>query len=198
MKNAVLSGAALWLTLSFASSPVQAAVYDFSFTDFNSPSEVYGSGTLTVSGGSSPFTVTAATGTIHDAYLSPTDYVINGLSPYAAADNLLYFPAVLAAGPDGPINGYVSFGGISFTTTTPGQEFNLGGGGTSIGVPYYDVLNDSTLNPNGYPVNTGQVGSYDISLTITAAPGPNVGEGLLGFAAMSVMLIAARYRGLIV
>ncbi len=33
---------------------------------------------------------------------------------------------------------------------------------------------------------------------LTQAPGPNVGEGLLGFAAMTTLLIAARYRGLIV
>jgi len=51
MKKAVLSCAALGLALAFASSPVQAAVYDFSFTDYLPTHEVYGSGTLTVSGG---------------------------------------------------------------------------------------------------------------------------------------------------
>ena len=33
---------------------------------------------------------------------------------------------------------------------------------------------------------------------LVTAPGPNVGEGLLGFAAMTALLIGARYRGLFV
>jgi hypothetical protein len=200
MKKVVLSCAALGLALGFASGPVQAAVYDFSFADYLPTHELYGSGTLTVSGAASPYAVTSATGTIHDGYLAPgtTDFTITGLTTYAAADNLLYFPAVVPGGPSGPINGYVSFGGISFTTNGA-SEFNLGGGGTSVGAPFYDVLNESTLNQTGLPIGSGQLqGSYDIALSVTAAPGPNVGEGLLGFAAMSALLIAARCRGLLV
>jgi len=142
--------------------------------------------------------VTSATGTIHDGYLAPgtTDFTITGLTGYAGADNLLYYPAVTPGGAGGPINGFVSFGGISFTTT--GSSFNLGGGGTPVGSPFFAVLNESTLNPSGFPIDVGQIGSYDISLSITPAPAPNVGEGLLGFAAMSALLIVARYRGLLV
>ena len=33
---------------------------------------------------------------------------------------------------------------------------------------------------------------------LVLAPGPNMGEGLLGFAAMTALLIGARYRGLFV
>jgi hypothetical protein len=50
----------------------------------------------------------------------------------------------------------------------------------------------NTLFPGagGDPFGPGQA--------LTQAPGPNVGEGLLGFAAMTTLLVAARYRGLIV
>jgi hypothetical protein len=42
-----------------------------------------------------------------------------------------------------------------------------------------------------------QIGNLLADVVVTAR-GPNVGEGFLGFAAMSVLLIAVRYRGLIV
>jgi hypothetical protein len=205
MKNAFLSCAALWLALSFALSPVQAAVYDFSFYDISNPTLVYGGGTLTVSGEGSQFRVTAATGAIYDGYLAAgtTDFGITGLSGYAGADNILYFPAVLpTGGSNGPINGYVDFGGISFATTTSGQEFNLGGGGTEAGAPYYAVLNDSTLNPIGYGIgSSGQAqGSYDISLSVwdpPSAPGPTPGAGLLGLAFLVGAGVAARWRRLL-
>ena len=40
--------------------------------------------------------------------------------------------------------------------------------------------------------------SLNGSQQLVTAPGPNVGEGLLGFAAMTALLIGARYRGLFV
>jgi hypothetical protein len=48
------------------------------------------------------------------------------------------------------------------------------------------------------PGANGHAFGYGQGFVVDPAPGPQVGEGLLGFAAMSVMLIAARYRGLIV
>ncbi len=45
-------------------------------------------------------------------------------------------------------------------------------------------------NPFGGVTYVGQA--------LVTAPGPNVGEGLLGFAAMTALLIGARYRGLFV
>ena len=202
MRSAYLSCAGLLITLGFASSPAQAALYDFSFVEIGNPTKVYGSGQLTVSPNGAGFTATSATGTIHDGYLPSTDFVINGLSSYAGADNILYFPAVQStSGAFGPINGYVDFGGISFTTTTPGQEFNLGGGGTALGAPYYDVLNDSRLNPVGYGIgSSGQAqGSYDISLSASLhlvasdalspspSPGPTPGLGLASLAFLALL-----------
>jgi hypothetical protein len=208
MKNAYLLCAALSIVLGLASGPAQAALYDFTFVGLSNPELVYGSGRLTVSANGSGFTVTSATGTIHDEYLSSTDFVINGLSSYAGADNILYSPQVQATrGSFGPINGYVDFGGISFTTTTPGQEFNLGGGGTALGAPYYNVLNDSTFNPTGYGIgSSGQArGSYDISLSAwdppeasplaSPAPTPGVGLACLAFLSLAGALeFAARRR----
>ncbi|MGA9600200.1 MAG: hypothetical protein WBS22_08105 [Methylocystis sp.] len=49
---------------------------------------------------------------------------------------------------------------------------------------------DSSLPWGLLPLNGSQ--------QLVTAPGPNVGEGLLGFAAMTALLIGARYRGLFV
>ncbi len=198
MRSAYLSCAGLLIALGFASSPAQAALYDFSFVEIGNPTKVYGSGQLTASPSGAGFTVTSATGTIHDGYLPSTDFVINGLSSYAGADNILYAPA---GQPTGPINGYVDFGGISFTTTTPGQKFNLGGGGTALGAPYYDVLNNSRLNPGGYGIGSSRQaqGSYDISLSaslhlvdtdalsLASSPGPTPGLGLASLAFLALL-----------
>ncbi len=200
MKSALLSCAALSLALSFPSSPVHAALYNFTFYDISSPTLVYGDGELTVSTGAGSFTITAATGTIHDAYLSSTPFVITGLSAYAGADNLLYYPSILPTeGSWGPVNGYIDFGGISFTTATPGEEFNLGGGGSDVGAPFYAVLNNSTLNPVGYGIgSSGQSqGSYDISLSVwdpPSSPGPTPGTGLAGFAFLLILGSVGRAR----
>jgi hypothetical protein len=61
---------------------------------------------------------------------------------------------------------------------------------------------------NTTPVNLGntpETGAFQLayfrgvdSYYIASAPGPNVGEGMLGFAAMTALLIGVRYRGLFV
>ena len=159
---------------SLIQGPAQAKVFDFSLTGLDD-SSITGSGTLTTGAGPSPYTVTAANGTITDP--SGT-FTINGLSTYAGADNLLYYPAT---GSDG----YVDFGDISFTTSGV-PDFNIGGGGSEgLGV----VLNDSVLNPAGNP---GVNGSYNISLTVTSAPELSTWAMLgLGFAGLGF----AGYRG---
>lgn len=153
--------------------PAQAKTWSFSFAGLDD-SSVYGSGWLTTGASGSPYAVTGAVGKIYDGE-SSAPFTIKGLSSYAGADNLLYFPST----------SYVSFGGLSFATTA-GEAFNLGGGGWY--APQNLVLNGSTLNPGGYP----QVGfgAWNVSLTMAAVPEPStwvlfgLGFATLGFAAI--------------
>jgi hypothetical protein len=179
MKGSIAAVSAV-ATLLFAGGPAQAAIYDFSFVGIED-SFVHGSGTLTTTGGASPYSITGATGTIYDTDIAGSPFTITGLSPYAAADNLLYLP---------PTTGFWdnSYGGISFTTNT-GGEFNLGGGGTD--APEYNILNSSLLNPSGYP-QIGN-GSYNVALSVASVPELSTWAMLsLGFAGLG---LAAAARG---
>ena len=91
--------------------PAKASTFVWSYLG----SRVSGSGTFTGNFvGGNQFNLTGITGTETD--LTGT-YNITGLSPYAAADNQLYFPSAQ----------YVTFGGISFTTERRGcMEYLLG------------------------------------------------------------------------
>jgi PEP-CTERM motif len=142
-----LSSAAI-LSLGLATS-ANANTYDFSFSGF----DVSGSGVLTTvnGGGSSPFAITAVSGAIFDSQIGPGAFTITGLSSYASADNLLYYPT----------QPYIDFSGISFATKG-GGNFNIGNG-----PPY--ALVSSILNPGGYFPG----GAYTtISLQISQTPLP--------------------------
>jgi hypothetical protein len=178
MKTAIAS--ALVAGVAAFCAPAQAKVWDFSFSGSEDAS-ISGSGTLTTGATGSPYTVTGATGAITDP--SGT-FTISGLSGYAAADNLLYFPP--SAG-----SWYVSFGGISFTTSG-GPDFNLGGVGTD--ASQFNVLNDSVLDPGGFAVSGGQtVGSYNITLSVTPVPELSTWAMLgLGFAGLGLVGVRGR------
>jgi hypothetical protein len=127
------------VAMLIAAHTAQAAPDLYSFTF--SGAGISGSGTLTTADENPSSAVISASGTIFDSNGLPGGpFTITGLSPYAGADNLLYFPT----------EPYVDFGGISFTTDA-GIQFNIGGGG-AIG-PFGYVLNDSQNNPDGAPQN---------------------------------------------
>jgi len=173
MKKLLSVGVLAGFAMLFAQEAAQAATYAFSFVGIDDPN-ISGSGDLFTSGGSSPYVVTGATGTINDPYIPGGSFAITGLSSYADADNRLYLPASAGFWDN-------SYGGISFTTAT-GGDFNLGGGGTY--APEYNVLNASILNPVGYPVP--QIGSYNVNLSVAAVPEPSTWAMLgLGFAALA-------------
>ena len=140
----LLVAAIFSLTLAASAS---ASTYNFSFAGV----DVSGSGVITTSGGASPYVITGVSGTILDTLIALSAFTITGLSSYASASNLLYYPT----------QPFVDFGGMSFTTNG-GGAFNIG-----FGPPYAIV--SSILNPGGY----FPTGPYTtISLQISQTPLP--------------------------
>jgi hypothetical protein len=158
------------LTVIFATGQAKAQdIIDtthWSFTGTDAGITVHGSGTFTTEEFlSGTIAVTAATGTIYDSQVGGGPFVINGLSLYAGADNLLY-----------DSTNPVDFGGISFTTVG-GPNFNIGGGGDAEpGDLYGYVLNDSYNNPEGYawsPI----IGSVNIDFSTCDLDDPDHNQG---------------------
>lgn len=174
-------GAAL-LGWALFSAPANAAVFNFSFSGADGNGTVSGSGTITATGSGPTYSVQSVTGTVNDsdAGLPATSFAIDpsSMSPYAGSDNILYYPS------QAPSNtGYVDFGGVSFTADAGAIAFNLGGESQSGPIVY--VLNDSILNPVGYP---NQTGSTIISLNVSAVPEPATwAMMLLGFAGVGFL-----------
>jgi hypothetical protein len=135
---AALTGAVLLGAL-----PANAVTFDFSYSSTNTPG-LSGSGEFfatLVSG--SEYQLTGITG-----FGGNNNLAITGLSGYAAADNLLFYPT----------QPYVDFGGISFTTFG-GDAWNIYWNG------YYGLL-DSNTNPGGSP------NSVVIDFAVTQTPIP--------------------------
>src|SRR4029077_19241308 len=103
MKTLNMLIAAMAFALSGAAN---ADTWDFLY----SGDGISGSGTFSSGSVGSPYALTGITGTANGL-------AITGLSSYAGADNLLFYPP-------GPGPQYTSFGGISFSTSG-GPEWNL-------------------------------------------------------------------------
>ena len=122
------------LVAAVVSGAANAAVFDFTYTN---GSDTFGSGQFFTSDTSSPFTIINVTGT--ETYLGVSG-IITGISNYAGADNLLYFPGSPTL---------VDFGGISFTAsvpvsiTTPSGTDAFGIGFTNTGV--YGITQQSSI-----------------------------------------------------
>jgi hypothetical protein len=162
-KMKFFKGIALAAFLSLGIAPAKAAVFSISYSDTLAVHTTYGSGTFTTGSVSSPFLITGVTGT--ETYLGVTD-TITGVSNYASADNLLYFPA----SPN-----LVDFSGISFATT--GDAFGIGWTGSVYGIAQFST------NPNG-----NCCGVNPITFTVTAVPEPSTWAMLiLGFAGIGFL-----------
>ena len=97
----------------------------------------------------------------------------------------------------GPQQLDVNFGGAPVTVDTGSfgvwtlNSFNVTATSASETLEFLSV---NTANLGGLP----SYGNEVTNVSLTAAPGPNLGEGLLSFAVMSALLIGARLRGLFV
>jgi len=169
------------LVAAVVSGAANAAVFDFTYTN---GSDTFGSGQFFTSDTSSPFTIINVTGT--ETYLGVSG-IITGISNYAGADNLLYFPGSPTL---------VDFGGISFTAsvpvsiTTPSGTDSFGIGFTNTGG--YGITQQSS-NPGGECCGVNPI-TFEVA---AAVPGPIVGAGLPGLVMALGGLIALRRRRMI-
>jgi hypothetical protein len=160
LRSSAVAGAILALSTLAMPTTASADVFIFSYTSSSSPT--FGFGTFTTGSSVSPALVTGITGT--EIYNGIPD-TITGLSSYAYADNLLFFP-------NPP---FVDFAGISFSTVFSG-DFNL----------YYDAGNAnnwvlaSVNNPDGF---TDGLNKINLQVTAVAAvPEPSTwAMMILGF-----------------
>lgn len=161
--RAGLFSAAVFAAGLLAAGASQASQF-FNFS-YSGPG-VSGSGVLTTSDAGSPFTVTGITGTANGE-------AITGLSTYASADNLIFYPT--------PPN--VDFSGVSFSTAS--RDWGIGWTGTA-----YGIVN-SIDNPDG-----ACCGISPIDFSLSQASGtPEPGAWalmLLGFGAMGASLRRSR------
>jgi hypothetical protein len=97
MRSKFIALAALFTGVLMQCIPASALIFDFSYTDGGT---TFGSGQFFTNDAVSPYLITNITGT--ETYLGVSG-IITGVSTYAAADNLLTFPASPT---------FVSFSGI--------------------------------------------------------------------------------------
>ena len=176
MKNLVFAGVMAGVGALAWVAPASASVFDLSF----SGTGISGDLVLSLANGTSPFTVSGASGTLD---LGGTVYNITGLTTYAGDDETAYFST------SGSV-GFVDFPGIS-AATSGGFALNL----FAFSPTSYGVLL-SNENPSGDPF-TGQY--YAVTVTdgppgtLSAAPEASTWAMMLvGFAGLG--FVASRRR----
>jgi len=100
--------------------------------------------------------VTAITGMITDSDISSNPVAITGLSTYADSDNTFSYP--------GGTWPYVSFGGLSFTTSE--GDFNIATSPNIINDSLHNPGGYSSTPPNSYPLNYLMVPDGGTTLTL--------------------------------
>jgi hypothetical protein len=155
LKALILASGLAATALIAAGSPAQALVYRFSFVaDINSATDAnYGAfnavGVFTTAAAALPSAITGVSGAVtSDGTSGIIGGAISGLSPYAAADNLLFSTVA---------PGQASFSGVSFTVGS--QAFNIYQWNGA------DYALASIVDSIGYPEN-GVIGTF----TVTPAP----------------------------
>jgi hypothetical protein len=139
MAKRFIGAAALALTLAVAGGAAQAAkVFDFSY----SGDGVSGGGVIVTGDAGSPYAITSITGMANGE-------AITGVSSYASADNLLYYPT----------EPFVDFSGIAFSTAS--EDWGVGWTGSA-----YGIVN-SIDDPSG-----SCCGVTPLTFSVTAVPEP--------------------------
>jgi hypothetical protein len=141
-----------------------------------------------------------------------TTVIKTGL-PGASAGDLAFAGGTLYASEIDPANGNDML--VNVTTKTTIGDFTAGGNplGAVFGLAYTGGTMYAVDGTEVYSVNLATAALTGLSnysghglvdafgaavVSENTAPGPHMGEGLLGFAAMTALLIGARYRGLFV
>jgi hypothetical protein len=178
----ILAGALALAPVVAGTAANATVLYSFSYSTLpDATISASGFGTFTTpDGGTSPFTVTGITG--GETYNGIGDTITGPVSPYAGADNLLYYP-----GPP-----FVDFPGISFSTISSG-DFNL----------YYDPSNlgswvlSSFNAPVGYPNGLSPI-DLQVTQLASVAPVPEPATWammLLGFCGLGFLAYRRRSSG---
>ena len=156
MKRVVRTAAVVAAMMVGAVQAQASQIFDFSYSGTN----VWGSGVLTTTDAGSPFSILGISGTANGE-------AITGLSGYASADNLIYFPT----------QPFVDFSGMAFNTAT--KAWSIGWTGSD-----YGIIN-SIDDPSG-----ACCGTHPITFTVTPGGVPEpatwtlaiIGFGLAGAA----------------
>ncbi len=204
---------------------VGGTLYGATFTDLYSVSTTTGAAThvgafpgggggmnALVGNGASLLGASAADNNLFTINPATAATTITGvLQPGVSAGDLTFAGGALYASEVDAANGNVDML-VNATTGTKIADFTTGGGTLT------DVFGLATTTGQVYAVAGTQVYSVNLSTgaltplgnwsssqlgqafgeAAAAAPFPNIGEGLLGFAAMTALLIGARHRGLFV
>jgi hypothetical protein len=156
-KSGLFSAAVFAAGLLAAGASQASQLFNFSY----SGDGVSGSGVLTTSDVGSPYAVTGITGTANGE-------AITGLSSYAAADNLIYYPTQPS----------VDFSGLSFSTAT--RDWGIGWTGSA-----YGIVN-SIANPNG---DCCGISPIEFNISSAGVPEPTTWAlMLLGFGGLGAAL----------
>jgi PEP-CTERM motif len=163
LRLSAIGGAILALSTLALPRTASASVFTFSYT--SSTSATFGFGTFTTGSSVSPALITGISGI--EVYNGIAD-TITGLSSYASADNLLFFP-------NAP---FIDSRGISFSTVSSG-DFNV-----------YNVADNrivsSLNNPLGIPDGLNQI-NFQVT-AVAAVPEPSTwAMMILGFAGIGFM-----------
>ncbi|MEB3148284.1 MAG: hypothetical protein VKL60_04590, partial [Sphaerospermopsis sp.] len=143
-------------TFSSSGTAIGSSDYNTSFT-FSNGVVNNGDGTITVPGGVSSFTITAAT--IDDATIESTETLILNIGSKSATGNILDNDAIPTVTASGTLKTFASCSGASITP----QSFTVSG--------TYLSSNVTVVAPVGFEISTTSGGTYTTTLSLSPSAG---------------------------